>query len=85
VKLENRSKYGRGQGGCKGRERKESFKGQKEESLELENKKRRREVSEGTDSGQHHPAIEDGEISYSLRESRSLKDSNEEWHKEWQC
>jgi len=29
----------------------------------------------GIDSGLHHPAIEDGKKSCSLRESRSLKDS----------
>jgi len=43
------------------------------------------EVTEGTDSGWHHPTkTVEGENSYSLRESGSLKDSNE-WHEEWQC
>jgi len=42
------------------------------------------ECTEDTDSGWHHPAIEDGENSCSLRESRSLRDING-WLKEWQC
>ncbi len=33
------------------------------------------EVTGGTDSGLQHPAIEDGENSYSLRESGSLGDA----------
>jgi len=33
------------------------------------------EVTGGTDSGLDHPAIEDGENSNNLRESRSLGDS----------
>jgi len=41
------------------------------------------EVIEGTDSDLYHPTTVDGENSCSLRESGSLKDSNE-WHKEWQ-
>jgi len=42
------------------------------------------EVTKYTDSGQHHPTTVDGENSCSLRESGSLKDSNE-WLKEWHC
>jgi len=42
------------------------------------------EVTEGTDSGLHHPTTVDGENSCSLRVSGSLKDSDE-WHEEWQC
>ena len=61
-------------GGKEGREQRE------EESKE----KWKSEVTGGTDSGLHHPAIEDGENSYGLRESRSLKDSSG-WPKEWQC
>jgi len=44
----------------------------------------RRGVTEGKGPGLHHPTIEDKENSYSRREYRSLKGSNE-WHKEWQC
>ena len=64
--------------------------GRKELSREEKgaSKKRRQEEKEkaieGTDSGLHHPTTVDGENSCSLRESRSLEDSDE-WHKEWQC
>jgi len=43
-----------------------------------------RQITGGTDSGLHHPAIEDGKNSYSLREFRSLEDSSG-WPEEWQC
>jgi len=46
------------------------------ESIRKEIEKGRRGVTEGTGSGLHHPATKDGEISCSLREYGSHKDSN---------
>jgi len=81
--LKNRSKCGEGKGDAGKRKEGNHQEGERGK-FGREDKKRKREVTEGTDSGLHHPAIEDGENSYSLRESGSLEDSSG-WPKEWQC
>jgi len=83
VRQENRSKEGEGMEHSREEGRKEASKVEKE-AIRKEIEKERRGDTEGTCSGLHHPATEDGKNSYSLREYGSLKDSNG-WPKEWQC
>jgi len=79
----SRSKWGEGRGGSE--EKGEEGTQQGREGSKQEGETRGEgEVTEGTDSGLHHPATVDGENSCSLRESGSLEDSDE-WHEEWQC
>ena len=83
MKAGEQEPVGRGQGWIKEKGEEGSLQGREGSKQEGETRGEG-EVTEGTGSGLHHPDTVDGENSCSLREFRSLEDSDE-WHKEWQC